>query len=36
MKTLKLLISFLFIAGMTMAQQVAREQVVVEIGTGTW
>lgn len=36
MKTFKILLSLLFIAGVTMAQQVDRENVVVEIGSGTW
>ncbi len=35
MKFINLLFSLLF-AGFTMAQQVERNQVVVEIGTGTW
>lgn len=36
MKTFKLLLSLLFLAGISMAQQVDREKVLVELGTGTW
>lgn len=36
MKAFNLLVSLLFLAGITMAQQVERENVIVEIGTGTW
>ncbi len=36
MKFINLLFSLLLFAGFTMAQQVERNQVVVEIGTGTW
>lgn len=36
MKTLKLLISFIFLAVAVIAQQVPRDQVILEIGTGTW
>ena len=36
MKTLNLLFAFLLFAAFGMAQQVEREKVVVEIGTGTW
>lgn len=36
MKVFKLLLSLLFMAGATIAQQVERENVILEIGTGTW
>ena len=36
MKKTHFLLAFLMFAGLTMAQQVDRDRVVVEIGTGTW
>lgn len=36
MKTFKLLGFFLLLASFAFSQQVARNKVVVEIGTGTW
>lgn len=36
MKALKLLFTLLLFSGLVLGQQVAREKVVVEIGTGTW
>ena len=37
MKTKNLLLALLLLAGFTgFGQQVPREQVIVEIGTGTW
>ncbi len=36
MKTLNLLLAFIFLAVFSFAQQVPRDKVVVEIGTGTW
>lgn len=36
MKTKTLLFTFLLLAGLTYSQQVPRDQVIVEIGTGTW
>jgi len=36
MKFTSLIFSFLLLAGVVLGQQVERERVVVEIGTGTW
>ena len=36
MKTLKLIGIFIMFASMAYSQQVPKEKVVVEIGTGTW
>ncbi len=36
MKTLKLLGFLILLATVAFSQQVARDKVVVEIGTGTW
>lgn len=36
MKTILFSIAFIFIAGISISQQVPRDKVVVEIGTGTW
>ncbi len=36
MKTLNLLFAFIFLASLSFAQQVPRDKVLVEIGTGTW
>ena len=36
MKTINFLFALILLAGTTLAQQVEREMVVVEIGTGTW
>lgn len=36
MKALNLIFGFILLTGMVTGQQVEREMVVVEIGTGTW
>jgi hypothetical protein len=36
MKTIKLFGFFMLLASAAFSQQVARDKVVVEIGTGTW
>ncbi len=36
MKTLNLLFTFLFLAGIAVAQQVDRDKVIIESATGTW
>lgn len=36
MKSFKLLFTFIFIAGAIVAQEVDRDKVIIESGTGTW
>lgn len=36
MKTKTLLFAFILLAGITYGQQVPRDKVILEIGTGTW